>query len=256
MLPVTKMTIRYGKLPQLVRNENHQLRNDGCILSREVQNANRIPKERKSMGSIDRRFFDSLMANKRLSLRALAAKMGLGHSQLSLTFSGARRAQLDECAQLAKILDVPLHDVIEALGVEVKNERRRVPVVGAVHGDGTVELYGSLQGSGIVGTDKSIIIERTTAPDADLPDDTAAIQFRTAGTLLEYFDGAVSFFRRPDGIAKDAFGRLCMVQIKDGPAAVGTIRRGYREGTWNIAGPHQRENAVIEWAAPLLLTRH
>ena len=188
------------------------------------------------------------MADKKLSLRALAAKMGMGHSQLSLTFSGARRAQLDECAQLAEILGVPLYEVIEALGVNIKGiNAHRVPVIGAVQGDGTVDLY---QGG------KSSVIERTTAP-ADLPEDATAIQFRTAGTPLEWLDGAVAFFRKPaGGIAKDAFGRLCLLQIKDGPAAVGTIRRGYREGTWNIAGAHQRENALIEWATPILLTRH
>lgn len=48
------------------------------------------------MSSVNRRYFESLMADRRMSLRALAQKMVMGHSQLSLTFSGTRRPQLDE----------------------------------------------------------------------------------------------------------------------------------------------------------------
>lgn len=50
------------------------------------------------MSGINRRFFDSLLADKKLSMRALAAQMGMNHSQLSLTFSGARKLQLEEAA--------------------------------------------------------------------------------------------------------------------------------------------------------------
>lgn len=86
------------------------------------------------------------MADKKMSLRSLAAKMGMSHSQLSLTFSGSRRMTLDEAAQLSQIFSVPLHTIVENAGVTVKGVgARRVNVIGAVNGDGTWNLAGPFQ---------------------------------------------------------------------------------------------------------------
>src|SRR5690554_5515755 len=103
---------------------------------------------------VDRRFFDTLMAGKKLSMRALAARMGKTHSQLSLMFSGQRRMQLDEAVQLSEILGAPLHRIAEAAGVGmVRANGRRVEVIGAMNGRGVVELY------------PAGVIERVTSPD-------------------------------------------------------------------------------------------
>lgn len=193
---------------------------------------------------LNRRFFDSLMEEKKLSLRALAARMGMNHSQLSLTFSGARKLQLDEAAQLSQIFSVPLHVIVENAGVTVRPlGGHRANVIGAVHGDGAVELYEN-------GT-----IERTTAPEG-LPDDVVAVQCRTAGTSLEWIDGAVLFLRRPDGVDPAYLGRLCLCKIKDGPVVLAMVKRGYRENTSNLAGPFHRESVSLEWAAPIIITRN
>ena len=68
------------------------------------------------MRTFDKRYFRLLMADKEITLRGLAAKMGIGHSQLSLTMSGTRRLQLTEAAQLADLLGVSLQDVAEHAG--------------------------------------------------------------------------------------------------------------------------------------------
>lgn len=196
------------------------------------------------MSGINRRYFEGLMADRKLSLRALATKLGLGHSQLSLMFSGARRPQLEEAAQLAEIFGEPLHRVVEALGVSVQSSnRRRVDVIGAMGGDGIVTLTPS--GS----------VDRTTAPDG-LPDDIQAVQFRTQGTALDWLDSFVCFFRKPNGISHEAVGRLCVCKIDGGPVVVASVRRGYKERTFNLAGTFHQESAPLEWATPILVTRH
>lgn len=193
---------------------------------------------------VNRRFFESMLADKKMSLRSLASKMGMSHSQLSLTFSGSRRMTLDEAAQLSQIFSVPLHVIVENAGVTVNNVgARRVSVIGAMKGDGTVELY------------ERGVIERATAPEG-VPDDAVAVQCRTASSALEWMDGAVMFCPRPDGVQPAIIGRLCLAQLKDGPAVVGLVKRGYRDGTWNLSGPFQRESAAVEWASPILLTRN
>lgn len=196
------------------------------------------------MNEINRRFFESLMQEKNLSLRGLAAKIGLGHSQLSLTFSGGRRLTIEEAAQLSQIFGVPIHRIIEAAGVTTKPYHgKRVPVIGAMDSEGTVELYGKG------------VMERTDAPDL-LPDNAAAVQCRTAGTSLDWMDGFVMFFRQADGIYPGHLGRFCLCQIKDGPAVVGTLKRGYRDGTVNISGPYHQDSAPLAWATPILITRN
>lgn len=193
---------------------------------------------------VDKRFFESLMASKKLSMRSLAAKMGMSHSQLSLTFSDQRRMQLDEAAQLAEILGVPLHRVAEAAGVGTQRANgRRITVIGAMTGDGTVDLYP--QG----------VIERTASPDAALPENVVAVQARTADTPLSWMDGWVAFCVKTDEVEPDAIGRFCLAKVDGGPAVMATVRRGYREGTFNLSGPYTKDSERLEWASPILISR-
>jgi hypothetical protein len=196
------------------------------------------------MGQMNRRYFESLMADHDLSLRGLAQKMGMGHSQLSLTFSGARRLTLDEASQLSQLFGQPLHKIVENAGVTVRPVTgRRVPVLGAVNGDGTVTM------------NPADVIERAEAPD-DLPGDAVAVQARTSNTPLDWLDGAVFFLREPNGIAPDVLGRFALCQIKSGPAVVAGVRRGYQDGTYRLVGTFSRDNAELTAATPILLTRN
>lgn len=196
------------------------------------------------MTEINKRYFEGLMADQGLSLRALAKKMDMGHSQLSLAFSGARKLQLDEAAKLSTIFGEPLHKVVENAGVTVRPmSGRRVSVCGAMRGDGTVEQHGPE------------VIERTSAPD-ELPDNTVAIQCRTAGSTLDWMDGWVMFCKEHNGPDPAMTGRLCFAKIRNGPAVIASIKRGYQEGTWNLGGPYVRESVTIEWATPIIITRN
>jgi transcriptional regulator with XRE-family HTH domain len=217
----------------------------GCIEGRAVQHANRATQKRADrMDGVNRRYFENLMADKKLSLRALAQKMGMQHSQLSLAFSGTRRLQLDEVAQLSHIFGRPLVEVVEAAGVQVKPvASSRVSVVGAVQGDGTITF------------NRAGDIERTTAPE-ELGAKAQAVQARTAGTGLDWLDGAVLFYEPGEGVQPAAIGRLSLVQIENGPAVLAAIRRGYVAGTYNLSGLYRAENVKLAWATPILLTRH
>lgn len=208
-----------------------------------LQDAHRFP-EPIRMQSLNKQYFMKLMADRRMSMRGLAQKMGMLHSQLSLTFSGQRKLQLDEAAKLSQIFGVPFHQIAANAGVEVRpTSGRRVSVIGFVGADGLVSM------------NQPGVIERTDAPD-DLPDDTVAIQCRTADTPLSWMDGWVLFFRSQSGIDAGAItGRFCIAQIKGGPVVIATAKRGYRDGTYNLSGPHARQDAVLEWASPLLVGR-
>lgn len=193
--------------------------------------------------AVDRRFFETLMANKKLSLRALASRMEMKHSQLSLTFSDQRRMQLDEATKLAEIFGVPLHRIAEAAGVaDARSNGRRVDVLGCMIGNGSIDVYGE-------GT-----LERTIAPDG-LPDNVVAVQAHTADSPSSWMDGWVFFCLRSSQVEPDAIGRFCFAKIEDGPAVMATVRRGYRVGTFNLSGPYAKESERLEWATPVILTR-
>lgn len=192
---------------------------------------------------MNKTYFLDLMAARRLSMRGLAQRMGMKHSQLSLTFSGDRKMQLEEAAQLSQMLGVPLHQVVTNAGVAVRPAvGRRVPVIGFIGQDGTATMHGPE------------VFERTEAPE-DMPDDTAAVQCRTTGTPLDFCDGWVAFFRKSEGFDPEAIGRLSFVRIKDGPQGLGTIRRGYQPGTYNLTGIMSRQNVTLEQASPVIILR-
>ena len=99
------------------------------------------------------------------------------------------------------------------------------------------------------------MIERTRAPEG-LPEDGIAIQCRTAGSPLDWLDRAVFFCPKPNGVDASILGRFAFVQIKDGPACMASVRRGYLDNTYNLIGPHTRENVRLVAATPVLSSRH
>lgn len=192
---------------------------------------------------MNKQFFLDLMAARRLSMRGLAQRMGLQHTQLSLTFSGQRKLQLEEAAQLSQILGVPLHQIAVNAGVSVRPiAGRKVQVIGFVGKDGAV-----------VHTHQDFG-ERTEAPD-DMPDDVVAVQCRTAGTPLEWIDGWVAFFRKPDNVDTTAIGCMSYVKVAGGGSGLATVKRGYQPGTYNLTGIMERQNVVLESASPVILIR-
>lgn len=194
--------------------------------------------------SVDRRYFESLMGDRRMSLRALASRMGLSHSQLSLTFSGSRRMQLDEAVRLSQIFGVSLPEVASHAGIEgAERAGRRVNVIGVLRGNGTVERYSTGD------------MERTICPDG-MPSEVQAIQARTADTQLAWMDGWVFFFNLDEQMQAGAIGRYCLAQVTGGPMVISTLRRGYENGAFALSGPYPSENARLDWATPILITRH
>lgn len=188
-------------------------------------------------------YFLTLMSGRRMSMRGLAQRMGMQHSQLSLTLNGQRKMQLEEAALLSQIFGVPLNQIVANTGITVRpTSGRRTPVIGFVGTDGAAVMNGP------------DVIERTEAPD-DLPDDAVAVQCRTAGSALEWADGWVVFFRKSAAIDPESIGRLSFVKIKDGPHAVATIKRGYQPGTYNLSGIMSRQNVPLECASPVLVVR-
>lgn len=194
------------------------------------------------MPDVNRRYFDALLSERGLSLRGLAQRMDMTHAQLSLTFSGSRRMQIDDAIKIANIFGEPLLRVIEHSGATtLPATSRRVPVVGAVQGDGTIE------------TSKT---KELAIPPVEMSEGMVAVQFRTADTPLSWMDGWVVFCSEPSDVNASAISRLCYVQIDKGPKVIAFVKRGYKDGSYNLRGPYHADNVALAWASPIILTRN
>lgn len=128
---------------------------------------------------MDKRYFENLMRDRGISLRGLAKRLDILPSQLSLTFNGKRRMQMDEAVRIGQILGVTLHEV--AINAGITAARADV---------GRVRVTGILRGDGMVGEQSHI--ERTTT-QMPLPEGAEAIHARTADSPLSWMDGWVLF---------------------------------------------------------------
>lgn len=194
---------------------------------------------------VNKRFFDDLMSDKRLSLRSIAKQMDMLPSQLSLTLNGKRRMQIAEAVKLSQILGAPLAELMIAAGIEeARQERRRCSVVGHINGNAEIELVPK-------GT-----AERVMLPDG-VTDGSVAIQYRTADSGMSFADGWLIFCQSDQQDPTELIGCFCRVKITGGPEVIGTVRRGYDSGTFNVTvGVHNHTSVRLDWAAKIILTLH
>jgi transcriptional regulator with XRE-family HTH domain len=195
--------------------------------------------------SIDTRWFQNLLADRRISQRGLAKKLGLDAAAVSLMFRGKRRMQMHEAADVARLLGVSLDEVLEHAGIrapmgELALDDRTVPLVYYMDGQG--EMHAMQPG------------ERIEIKSA-LPEDVIACQCRTAMSQLEHMDRWVLFFQAPlrDGVQPEAVGRYAVMRLRGGVMTAGYLRPGYTRGTYAIHGPMNIVDARVEWATPVVL---
>jgi transcriptional regulator with XRE-family HTH domain len=195
--------------------------------------------------SIDTRWFQNLLADRRISQRGLAKKLGLDAAAVSLMFRGKRRMQMHEAADVARLLGVSLDEVLEHAGI-------RPPRTESEFSDLTVPLVYYMDGQGEMhAMEPGERIEIKSA----LPDDVIACQCRTAMSQLEHMDRWVLFFQAPlrDGVQPEAVGRYAVMRLRGGVMTAGYLRPGYTRGTYAIHGPMNIVDARVEWAAPVVL---
>ena len=196
--------------------------------------------------SIDTRWFQDLLTDRRLSQRRLAREIGLDPSAVSLMFRGKRRMQMTEAAQVARLLGVPLDDVIRHAGIHTTTLTAHdlpdlsVPLVYWI--DGHAEMH-------------SLDAGQRVEVKAALPDDVIAAQCRTAMTPLEHMDRWLLLFSAPErsGIHADAIGKYSVMRLPGGMMTIGYLRPGYERGKYAIHRGNSVTEAAIEWAAPVLM---
>lgn len=194
---------------------------------------------------VNKRYFSDLMKDRKLSLREVARRMEVWPAALSRSLDEKRKMQMEEAVSLARILSVPLAEVLVNAGIEQAiSAGRRCSIIGHVHEGAVVEPL------------PADVIERVTIPDG-IADDVVAVQNHTSETPAAYADGWVTFLgAKMDAL--DCLGMYSLVAVEGSGWMLGTIRRGYTPGTYNVFKPmrDQLKNVRIEWARRAIITVH
>lgn len=199
----------------------------------------------RHVAPIDGRWFTSAMADRQISQRQMAKLMGVDPASIHRLLTGKRPMRMDEAAQIAHLLSLPVADVLEHAGVKLQEGQRMVPIIGYVDGQGEAHLS------------RDEDAEQIQAPQ-DLPARAVAVQMRTAASALDSMDGWTLFTTLPDGVSPDAVGRLCLVGLKgNGVTLLRFVRRGYQKGRYNLVHPGLGDlnDAPLDWATPVLHIR-
>lgn len=199
------------------------------------------------------RWFQNQLETKQITQRKLAKALKVDPSAVSLMLHGKRKMHLDEAVEFAKLLGVPLDEVLANAGIK------------------TSEVAGSAKSVKIIGwVDKNLSIHRETpkgVKSAPSPivggDKLSAVRFHTVGSKYEGLDGAVVYFEDRDTIHSDILGKMCLVKLNGSKTEskewfFRVIRRGHIPGHYSLystTGELLEENVTLRSAAPVVWMR-
>lgn len=196
--------------------------------------------------AINTRWFNAVLHDRGMSQRELCRRLGLDSSAMSLTFRGKRQMKMTEAVDIARLLGVPLPDVLENAGIRLDGSgMRHANVVGYVDSVGEAHL------------DWHAHHEHVSAP-SDLPEEVVAIVAKCQHPgELSLLDGWTYFVSPPMEPSADIVGRYCFAGVRGGVTLLRFVRRGYKPGTFNLVGLVSAgvESAELDWVAPVLMIR-
>lgn len=182
-----------------------------------------VPKIREIPKGVNTRYFKHLLQDRKISQAKLAQLMTVHPSDISRGFAGKRRFTAKETAQLARILEVPLDEVLTNLAVDVpqmRNQGGAVSVVGEITTLGEVR-FGQPQGPRTV-----------PVPPRESVVGLQALRYSGEGPL----NGAHLYYRVTSGIAPGAMSKLCVCTLSDGSMLLATPRAGSARETYTLYG--------------------
>jgi transcriptional regulator with XRE-family HTH domain len=158
----------------------------------------------------NKRWFQNKLEERDLTYRSLAALMDMNGPDVSRIINGQRNIRAEEAGRLAKILRVPVEDILKRAAATSpisryeKSDVKRSPYVAVV---------GYVDESGVVkrGGTASATERRVTRP-ARAGDDTIALRLLDMGPLNGWL-----LYYAPQGYVHDkTVGSLCIVETDDG----------------------------------------
>ena len=184
-------------------------------------------------------WFRQKLAERKLSQRKLAKLMGLDAAAVSLMLRDQRKMTNEEAHFIASTIGVPVTEVLRRAGIDVLDDVRAVPISAAVDGKAVVTLFPAKTHDKVHGP-------------ADCPAGTFAVQVRAPSSIQ---DGWLLFVSPAQLEPSELLDRICLVTLKNGTQCIAVLRRGYRNGAFNLITWPEREQKTdcdVAWASHVL----
>lgn len=142
--------------------------------------------------------------------------------------------------EIASALGVSLEWLASAKGDPVKS-RREALLVGKVGA-----------GAEIIRFDEGVVLGGIEPPPGLGICNAAEV---TGDSMYPLQEGWIIFYGQEHaGIPEECVGKLSVVQIKDGPTLLKTLRKGSKKGLWRLESWNApvRDNVRVEWAAKVI----
>ena len=215
-----------------------------------------MPKGKKSRSVrliVDKRYFQDQLRLHGITQTKLAELLGFkNRGSISQLFDGSRKMQLDEASELARILGLPIEDIMRAAGLSVEGIRSKKD---------TVEVAGHIDAAGIIHFGAEGLKGQRKAPlpafGAPGPNKLKALRYQTGGTQMDAMNGGLVYYQPSTTLILEDIGRLSVIVARGEPnkGILGVIRRGNggsRFDIYSIAGGSIRENVAVESASQVV----
>lgn len=190
-------------------------------------------------------WFQDRLKSLGVTQKRLAAALQLDASGVSLLLSGKRRMKAEEAAEIARLLAVPLEDVLMNAGIDLEDAESTT----------SITIHGWFDTSLALIEEPPKGPKKAPAPLAGARDLKVA-RLLTAGSPYESLDGALVYYKANRSVDMDSFGRLSVVKIQGELARkLRIVKKGFSPGLSNLympTGAAAEENVILEAATPVI----
>jgi transcriptional regulator with XRE-family HTH domain len=188
--------------------------------------------------AIDTDWFKEQLRIKRLSLRALAQRLGISPSAASYMIRGVSKIPQDKAQTMADLFGVDLLELYKRMGAPIDDAQRSVPVEYCMTPERT-----------IVRLPVDEVFE--VAAPFETRASSICLQIRTT----DMYDQWLLFTQGPKLDVKDAVNQLCLYEDSSSEFYVAVIRSGYKKGTYDAHSAFNDGKVIqdvhVAWAAPI-----
>ena len=194
---------------------------------------------------VDAPWFRGQFSDGRKTQRGLANALGRHPSAVTMFMQGKRRLTAADLAVLAQYIGAPVSEVMRRAGIESRPA-----------GKDSVAVTGTINEAGEIRAAKGTGPRVPRPPESG--DGVSALRYQGEGPE----DGWVFYYQASGTVAKEAIGRLSVVQVRGlGTPVLRVVRHGYDSGRFNlIPWDGQKidlgmENVQLRSASPVLWIR-
>lgn len=192
------------------------------------------------MGTLGKRV-EARLSELGKSQRWLAEQIGIKQPSINAIIKGEKARGTKYLVEIAAALEVSPEWLSAERGQKFPNASPQALLVGKVGAGAEVTRF-----------DDGTVLEGIDPPPG-APNCNAAVI--SGDSMHPLQDGWIVFYGQEfQGVPESAIGKMAIVQVKDGPILLKTLKPGSRKGLWRLESWNApaREDVKVEWAAKVI----